>query len=259
MMDLCGSSKGEDGMPCYICTTCGSQFAETATPPDRCPICEDPRQDVKATGQQWTTQEQLRRTQRNTLRAEEAGLMSLGVEPPFAIGQRAFFLRSPGGNVLWDCLPLLDDALAEAIRAMGGVSAIAISHPHYYSSMVEWARALGDVPIYLHTADGQWVMRPAPAVDFWEGETKVLEQGLTLVRCGGHFEGGTVLHWSGGAGGKGVLLSGDILQVTADRQHVSFMYSYPNWIPLGGHAVRRIAEAVGPLAFERIYGAFRDL
>jgi glyoxylase-like metal-dependent hydrolase (beta-lactamase superfamily II) len=142
---------------------------------------------------------------------------------------------------------------------MGGIKAIAISHPHYYSSMVEWSRALGDVPIYLHADDRQWVMRPDKAVIFWAGETKPLAEGLTLIRCGGHFEGGTVLHWAGGAAGKGALLSGDIIQVVADRKHVSFMYSYPNHIPLSAAAVERIVKAVEPFAFDRIYGAFWDM
>src|SRR5262249_58543682 len=101
-------------MPNFICTTCGTQYAESASPPGKCLICEDARQYVKATGQQWTTHEQLAKTHKNTLRHEEPGLISLGIEPHFAIGQRAFFLRTPGGNVLWDCLPLIDPALAEA-------------------------------------------------------------------------------------------------------------------------------------------------
>ena len=76
-----------------------------------------------------------------------------------------------GGNILWDCLPLLDQAVVECLKALGGVSAIAISHPHYYSSMVEWSRAFGGVPIYLHADDHQWVMRPDKDIIFWRGET----------------------------------------------------------------------------------------
>src|SRR5262249_35183197 len=133
-------------------------FAESTVPPEACLICEEPRQYVKSSGQHWTTHDHLRRSHYNTLRREEPGLDALGIEPSFAIGQRAFFLRTPAGNVLWDCLPLLDEALAEAIRARGGVSAIAVSHPHYYSGMVEWSRALGGAPIFLHEADRQWVM-----------------------------------------------------------------------------------------------------
>ena len=167
-------------------------------------------------------------------------------------------MRTTNGNVLWDCVPLLDPALVEMVKALGGVSAIAISHPHYYTSMVEWSRAFGGVPIYLHAADRQWVMRPDQAIVFWDGETKPLGDGLTLVRCGGHFEGGTVLHWAGGADGKGALLTGDIIQVVADRKHVSFMYSYPNYIPLSAAAVERIVRAVEPFEYERVYGAFWD-
>jgi hypothetical protein len=245
-------------MPHFICATCGTQHAEGDQPPADCDICQDERQYVKATGQQWTTLDKLRRTHRNSVRFEEPGLIGIGIDPPFAIGQRALFLRTPRAIVLWDCLPLLDEAVVEMIQALGGISAIAISHPHYYSSMVEWSRALGGVPIYLHAADRQWVMRPDPAVILWEGETRVLAEGLALVRCGGHFEGGTVLHWAGGAGGKGALLTGDILQVVADRKHVSFMYSYPNYIPLSASAVERIVRAVEPFAYDRVYGAFWD-
>lgn len=99
-------------------------------------------------------------------------------------------------------------------------------------------------------------MRPDQAIVCWEGETRALAEGLTLVRCGGHFEGGTVLHWAGGAGGKGALLTGDIIQVVADRRHVSFMCSYPNYVPLPASAVERIVQAVKPLEYDRVYGAF---
>ena len=246
-------------MPNFICTTCGTQYAESDQPPAACTICQDERQYVKATGQQWTTLDKLRLTNRNSLKFKEPGLIGVGIEPHFAIGQRALFLRTPKANVLWDCLPLLDEAVVEAIKALGGISAIAISHPHYYSSMVEWSRAFGGVPIYLHAADRQWVMRPDKAIVFWEGETRTLAEGLTLVRCGGHFDGGTVLHWAGGAGGRGALLSGDIIQVVPDRKHVSFMYSYPNYIPLPASAIERIVKAVEPFEYDRVYGAFWDM
>jgi hypothetical protein len=246
-------------MPNFICTTCGTEYAESDQPPGDCTICEEPRQYVKKTGQQWTTLDRLRLTNRNSIKLEEPGLIGIGIEPHFGIGQRALFLRRPQGNILWDCIPLLDEAIVEAIKAMGGIKAIAISHPHYYASMVEWSRAFGGVPVYLHAADHQWVMRADKAIVFWEGDTKALAQGLTLIRCGGHFEGGTVLHWAEGAGGKGVLLSGDIIQVVPDRKHVSFMYSYPNYIPLPAVAVQRMTKAVEPYSFHRIYGAFWDM
>jgi glyoxylase-like metal-dependent hydrolase (beta-lactamase superfamily II) len=245
-------------MPNFICTTCGTQYAESDQPPAACAICQDERQYVKATGQQWTTLERLRLTNRNSVKFQEAGLLGIGIDPPFAIGQRALFLRTPQANILWDCVPLLDEAIVEMIEALGGVSAVAISHPHYYAALVEWSRALGGVPVYLHAADRQWVMRPDPAIVFWDGETRALAEGLTLVRCGGHFEGGTVLHWASGAGGQGALLTGDILQVVADRKHVSFMWSYPNHVPLPVSTVERIVGAVAPFAYDRVYGAFWD-
>jgi hypothetical protein len=157
--------------------------------------------------------------------------------------------------VLWDCISLLDEPTIAVVRALGGITAIAISHPHYYSSMVEWSRAF-DAPIYLHADDKEWVMRPDQAIVFWDGERRELGDGLTLIRCGGHFAGGTVLHWAAGAQGRGALLSGDILTVVQDRRYVSFMYSYPNLIPLPAATVRRIADAVAPYAFDRLYGAW---
>jgi hypothetical protein len=239
----------------YLCTTCGTQFAATEAPPAHCPICEDERQYIGWQGQQWTTLEALRQDHHNEVKTEEPGLTGIGTQPTFAIGQRALLVQTPAGNVLWDCISLIDEATVDAVQALGGISAIAISHPHYYSSLVEWSRAF-DAPVYLHEADRQWVMRPDNAIHFWAGETQTLLGGLTLIRCGGHFAGGTVLHWPAGAEGRGVLLTGDILQVVSDRRYLSFMYSYPNLIPLPATAVRRIVAAVEPYAFDRIYGAW---
>ncbi|MCI0462486.1 MAG: hypothetical protein L0Z62_36510 [Gemmataceae bacterium] len=103
-------------MPHFICTTCGTQYTESDQPPAACAICQDERQYVKATGQQWTTLDRLRLTNRNSIRFEEPGLIGVGIEPHFAIGQRAVFLRTPRANLLWDCLPLLDEAVVEAVK-----------------------------------------------------------------------------------------------------------------------------------------------
>jgi hypothetical protein len=241
-------------MTAYICTTCGTQFPPSDTPPAHCPICEDERQYVGWDGQQWTTLEALRAGHTNCIR-DDAGLPGIGSEPSIAIGQRALLVPGDEGNVLWDCITLLDDETVAAVRARGGISAIAISHPHYYSAMIEWSRAF-DAPIYLHADDRQWVMRPDPAIHFWEGDTLELAPGLTLIRCGGHFPGGTVLHWAAGVGGRGALLTGDIIDVQQDRRWVSFMYSYPNKIPLNTAAVNRIVAAVEAFDFDRIYGAW---
>jgi glyoxylase-like metal-dependent hydrolase (beta-lactamase superfamily II) len=246
----------EEGIvPNYICVTCGAQFTESERPPERCPVCEDERQYVGWNGQQWTTLAEMQRSYHNVIRHLEPELWGVGTHPEFAIAQRALLVRTPEGNVLWDCVSLIDEATVTAVQALGGIAAIAISHPHYYSSMVEWSRTF-DAPILLHSADRQWVMQPDSAIEFWEGETKPLWNGLTLIRCGGHFEGGTVLHWPEGAEDRGALLSGDILQVVNDRRWVSFMYSYPNYIPLPARSVQRIVAAVEPYRFDRIYGAW---
>lgn len=239
----------------FICETCGTQHAASEQPPERCFICEDERQYVGAAGQTWTTLEQLRETHRTRVLPEARGLFGIGMEPSFAIGQRALLVRTGAGNVLWDCIALLDGETERWVDGLGGLAAIAISHPHYYTTMVEWARTF-DVPVHLHEDDATWVARPDPRIHFWSGETLALPGNLTLVRLGGHFPGGQVLHWPGGAEGRGALLTGDIIQVVQDTRWVSFMYSYPNLIPLPASEVRRIAGAVEPLDFEHIHGAW---
>lgn len=239
----------------FICRTCGVRFAETAAAPERCPICEDERQYVGHGGQQWTTLPQLQADYHNVVKPVAEDLTGIQTHPGFAIGQRALLVQTPAGNVLWDCISLLDAPTMAAVQALGGVDAIAISHPHFYSSMVAWAHAF-DAPIYVHATNEAWVMRPDAAVSYWEGETQELLGGLTLIRTGGHFPGSTALHWPGGAEGKGALLTGDSIQVVADRRYVSFMYSYPNLIPLPAAVVEGIVDAVAPFRFERLYGGW---
>jgi hypothetical protein len=238
----------------FICVTCGVQFRESDAPPAICPVCTDERQYVPEEGQRWTTLDELRLGHRNELRAEHE-LTGVGTEPSFGIGQRALLVPFGESNLLWDCITLLDEPTAREIEERGGLAAIAISHPHYYSAMVEWARRF-ECPIHLHAADSSWVMRPDAAIEHWAGATRELGHGLTLVHCGGHFAGGTVLHWADGRQGRGALLSGDIVQVIPDRSHVGFMYSYPNLIPLPAGAVLGIATRLEPYAFEVIYGAW---
>jgi hypothetical protein len=240
----------------FICVTCGSQFASSTEPPPECPICRDIRQFVGLDGQQWTTLEEISSKHHNVIQEEEANLYSVHTEPHFAIGERAFLLQTPQGNVLWDCLTLLDQATIEAIRELGGITAIAISHPHYYTSMVEWSLSFDGAPVYLHSADSRWVMRPHANIQHWSGENRKLLDNLILLHTPGHFDGYQVLYWPGGAGGKGVLLSGDQPQVCMDAGWVSFMYSYPNYLPLGEAAVRDIVTRLDPYQFDRIYGAF---
>ena len=245
-------------MPLFICTACGTQYPESEKPPAQCAICEEERQYVPPGGQSWTMPDKLAVGHRNSFHQYEPGVTGIGTLPAFGIGQRAILVQSASGNVLWDCVSFIDDATVALVKGLGGIKAIAISHPHFYTTMIEWSRAFGGVPIYLHEADREWVMRPDPAIKFWDGETLKLRDDVTLVRCGGHFPGGTVLHWAKGAGGKGVVCSGDILTVATDRKWFSFMRSYPNFIPLSAREVEAIGKACAPFSFDTVYGHYFD-
>ncbi|MGI5169264.1 MBL fold metallo-hydrolase [Spirillospora sp. CA-253888] len=236
-----------------ICATCGVQYAE---PRDDCPICEDERQYVGWDGQRWTSVEELRESGvRGRVAEEGTGVYGVGAEPPTAIGQRALLVRTPAGNVLWDMVSHIDDDIVREVRELGGVDAIAISHPHFYGSMIEWAHAF-DAPVYLHEADRRWTARPDESVRYWSGDSLEIIEGLTLVNAGVHFAGGQVLHWRDAEDGQGALFSGDIVQVVNDRDWVSFMYSYPNLIPERPRTVRRALRLLEPYAFDRVYGGW---
>ena len=240
----------------HICVTCGTQYPTSNDPPGDCPICKDERQYIGRRGQEWISLEQLQKSHRNVFFQEGERLWGIHTQPEFAIGQRALLLQTRNGGFLWDCVSLIDSSTIELVKALGGLAALAVSHPHYYASMVEWSRAFGGVPIYLHEADREWVQYPDPAIVFWKGETHPLNDDLTLIRVGGHFSGFQVLHWASGESGSGALLTGDMPQVCPDRRFVSFMYSYPNLIPVDGATVRDIVGKLEPYKFSRLYGAW---
>ena len=242
-------------MPFWTCEQCGAQFSESRQPPPCCPVCEDDRQFVNWRGQRWLSRDELAKGHRLGWR-DDCSLVGIGVEPSFAIGQRALLIPGGDGCVMWDCVPLVTAEAVDYVKSVGGLRAIAVSHPHYYGAIADWSEAFGNIPVYLHHDDGQWITRPHASIVRWGGETQRLSDDLLLVRAGGHFAGATVLHWRAGADGRGALLTGDVATVAMDRSHVSFMYSYPNYIPLNAASVRRIAAAVAPLAFDRIYGAW---
>ena len=51
-----------------------------------------------------------------------------------------------------------------------------------------------------------------------------------------------------------MLLTGDTIQVVAEPRGVTFLWSYPNKIPLSAGTVRRIADEIGRWRVDRIYG-----
>jgi glyoxylase-like metal-dependent hydrolase (beta-lactamase superfamily II) len=246
----------------YICVTCGAQYGDTEKELATCKICAEERQYVNPKGQTWTTLEKMVQSgeYKNTIAEEESQLYSIKTTPKVGIGQTAYLVqdKDSGFNLLWDCITYLDGPTINEIRTLGGIDAIALSHPHYYSTQVEWAETF-DAPIYIHEDDQVWVTRPSERIIFWTGESLELQSGLVLHRLGGHFKGGAVLEWSRGHSGKGILLTGDIIQVVADPKWVSFMYSYPNLIPLPAAKVQEIADRVQDLKFDRLYNAFHGI
>lgn len=237
----------------YVCAACGTCFYDRPQAPHRCSICEDDRQYVPVTGQSWLSVDDLRKRHRVNVAIDD-GLQALGLEPTFAINQRAILARGEHAAVLWEALPLVTDEAVEAITADGPVDCIALSHPHFYSAMQRWSEALGKVPILIHERDREWVPAAAVDVEFWRGDSHQIAPGFTLLNVGGHFPGSSALHWQDATQPDGVLLAGDALQVSANRRHVSFMYSYPNAIPMNVSAVERMHRLLAGYRFERVCG-----
>ena len=243
-------------MPAYLCSTCGVQQAPSEDPPAQCRVCVDFRQYVGHDGQRWSTLEAIAADHQPDVRELEPGLSGLGLRPGFGIGQRALLVQTSSGNLLWDLAPMTPE-LAEAVRSRGGLAAIAVSHPHFYSTVAEWSNEFG-APVWLPVEDREWRSRRDFEIIEFANDPVEPVPGLTLLVVGGHFSGSAVLHWSEGADGDGVLLTGDSVQVVQDRRWVSFMRSYPNVIPLPAAAVVRIADSVAAFRFRRLYGGWWD-
>jgi glyoxylase-like metal-dependent hydrolase (beta-lactamase superfamily II) len=241
-------------MTIYLCATCAVETDGPRTPEQICPICADERQYLPKGGQRWTTTEELTAAgHRVTWFEVEDGLLGLTTEPAVGIGQQAMLAQGPQGNLLWDPPGLITREAVEQIRRLGPVLAVAASHPHMFGVQLEWGAAL-DAPVLVSEPDASWIQRSGDAIRTWNGELR-LSDDLTLIRLGGHFVGSAVALWSGGAGGMGVLLSGDTIYANPDGT-ASFMRSYPNRIPLSGAVVQRLADATDALTFDRLYNNF---
>ncbi|OJJ74626.1 hypothetical protein ASPBRDRAFT_119151 [Aspergillus brasiliensis CBS 101740] len=297
-----------DPLDLPICTTCGTQFA-TPTPPSPCPICDDPRQYLPPTGQDYTTLRTLRapthepqlknilaplpspNLDKNKKTKQNIKIYTIHTTPKHCIGQRAFLLLTPHGNILWDCIPYLDADTISQINTLGGISAIIISHPHYYATHLSWAEAF-NCPVYLSVEDKEWVMRLSPSIStstststtsgggnnndkgarqiFWEGqEIDILPgSGVIGVKTGGHFPGSSVLWWKDErvmflADTIGTIPSGVGDYGARGRKEgtasYTFMWSYPNMIPLPPDDVHGIWKAIKHTEFNRAYGAFMGM
>lgn len=249
-----------------ICCTCGNQYS-TPAPPPTCKICTDDRQWLPVTGPEWTSLDALAQSgHKNIITEIEANVWSIHTEPKVGIGQRCLLVKDrDGGAILWDCIPFLDAATIEAVRALvGDLTKIVVSHPHFLGSCATWSKVFGDgdVLIFLHTSDKEWVTVldcNAPYV-FWPGESVPLSAtaSMEVVRLGGHFSSSAVLLVRRSSeDGKPILFTGDTILPVAHGRWCSFMYSFPNLLPLPAFIVEEILAKVQELPrFDRLYGPF---
>jgi glyoxylase-like metal-dependent hydrolase (beta-lactamase superfamily II) len=236
-----------------MCTECGIQYPEDYTD-NLCLICEDERQSVPPSGQSWTTHEKLLENHSVKIKKINENLYEFVMTPRFSIGQRALFIISESGNILWDCIPLLDVGIIEFIKAKGGLRAVAFSHPHYYSNMKMWAEAF-NCKIYIHEKDKEWIVNGGSFIELWNGSNIQLWDELSLHNIGGHFEGSSVIEipWMSE---NGTLLIGDTMYLSPSMKHFATMRSYPNRIPLPFSEIKRIEKRLEEINFDTIYGFY---
>ncbi|KAI1105792.1 beta-lactamase-like protein [Jackrogersella minutella] len=259
-----------------VCTACGTQFPTVDRQEVKtCFICDDPRQFTPQTGQSFTTLDEIRSSAKNTWTAfkGDSRFVSIFTEPKVGIGQRAILIKTPLGNVLWDCITLIDDETVAKIKDIGGLKAIVISHPHYYTTHVEWARAF-DCPVYLAAEDRQWTTQSSTHQVFVE-ETELdlqidsASSGIMVLKLGGHFPGSFVSLYDGhlfiadtlvttpsGLGSWDTDAVGSVRTRPAGLNSYSFMWSIPNMIPLPPSELERMWGILKKYDFSSTHGAF---
>ncbi|TLS24779.1 hypothetical protein PpBr36_08398 [Pyricularia pennisetigena] len=208
-------------------------------------------------------------------------MISIVTKPVFAMGQRCILVHTPAGNILWDCITLLDDDTVERIRSLGGLAAIVISHPHFYTAHAEWAAVFG-CPVFLAAEDRKWVALEIPLHVFL-GNSKTdqimrrsheiiiegVRSGFVAVKLGGHFPGSMVAHFDGrllisdtllttpaGLGGWDADAAGNVRSRPAGVNTFAFMWSGPNSVPLSAEDISRIWEVLKRYQFKSTHGAF---
>lgn len=190
-----------------------------------------------------------------------ANITSIFTEPKVGIGQRAILTETAGGNVLWDCITLLDQATIEFINNKGGLEAIVISHPHYYSTHLDWAQTF-DCSVYIAADDQEWLSRKDESGlrKLFDDQKLTVAPGVTAIKAGGHFPGSLFLHYQ-----KKLFIADTMAIMPSGLYHIdrppgttsfSFMWSYPNQITLTPEAIHGIWKSLIPFDFDETYGAF---
>lgn len=196
--------------------------------------------DYRFFRQTWTTLRELQSSKKykNVFQHDkyDSGVISIHTEPQVAIGQRAILCCTDKGNILWDCITYIDDETVKKIRELGGIEAIVVSHPHYFSTTVQWAQAFG-CKVYLSAEDKEWVKRYGDEILLWtEKELELLDGQFKAVKVGGHFPGSSVLYWKER---KKLFVADSITVIPSGIYHVdrppgtasfTFMWSYPNMV-----------------------------
>ncbi|EME79468.1 uncharacterized protein MYCFIDRAFT_35041 [Pseudocercospora fijiensis CIRAD86] len=261
-----------------ICVACGTQFdIPASSPPKGCRICDDPRQFIPPTGQTWTNLSAMRhgKTYHNVIQPEkfDPRMTSIFTSPKFAIGQRCILLETPGGNVLWDCITYLDQETVDFITSKGGLHAIVISHPHYYTTHLDWAKTF-DCPVVVSEEDVEWVNRGDP-----DGRRKMIGTGrieeeilgggsgrrdvVKAIKVGGHFPGSLCLLWE-----EKLMVADTLVTTPSGLYHVDrppgtnsyvFMWSIPNMIPLPPDVIHEMWKRLKPYDFTSTHGAFAGI
>ncbi|KAB8229611.1 metallo-beta-lactamase family protein [Aspergillus alliaceus] len=263
-----------------ICSTCGVQY-DVSAGLTSCKICDDPRQYVPPTGQSWTSLRSLHSSKegyRNVFSTDpdNPNLITIHTVPKLAIGQRAFLILGgpTSGNVLWDCITYLDEETVRHVNSLGGIQAIVISHPHYFSTSIQWAEVF-NCDLFISAEDEQWLGNRADGrrLKLWTGENLPLlcshvpgetqgESDLIVLKTGGHFPGSSVLWWKSA---RKLFIADTILIVPSGLYHIdrlpgtasfTFMWSYPNYIPLPPDDIHGIWKAIKDIDFEDTHGAF---
>ncbi|KAF2096675.1 hypothetical protein NA57DRAFT_43090 [Rhizodiscina lignyota] len=253
-----------------ICRACGTQFdVPLSSHPKACRICDDPRQYIPvATGQVWTSLNELKKNgHKNIIKQDpvDERVVSIWTEPKVGIGQRCVLLETPHGNVLWDLIAFLDDDTINFIKSKGGLKAIVISHPHYYTTHLEWGSVF-DCPVYIAADDQEWTNRKDTSNVRKQvfhgpvGTTETIVPGVTAIKAGGHFPGSLLLHWD-----KKLFIADTLVTMPSGLYHIdrppgtisfTFMWSIPNMIPLPPSEIMGIWKSIKPFEFDTTFGAF---
>ncbi|KAF7196741.1 hypothetical protein HII31_02111 [Pseudocercospora fuligena] len=267
-----------------VCSTCGTQYDTLLDDSTMsCRMCNEPRQFLPPIGQAWTSLADMQGHYKNQIKQDELDgrIWSIFTQPQFAIGQRAVFLETDEGNILWDCVSFLDQDTIDFIRSRGGLRAIAISHPHFYTTHLAWAKEF-DCPVYLTGTEKAYLNRIDEGEQriFVDQEVHEILPGVNMIRLGGHFPGSSVLHYDNtvvcsllcqqveetSTNAYSSLLGSAILTCsqsglnlsnhTKEHQVFFFHYAQPNFIPLGPTGMHSMWKRLSKWDFHTLHSLF---